>query len=155
MKIVWTTLFLLLSPAISYAQNAEKELAEITFSSTDLNADNELSMSEVSEMTTSILVSMDADDNGSVSRSEFMDWDFGFHYLVEVGGDTDRYNAVKRVMFAVQDLNRDGNLDSTEGRMNTFWNFERADLNNDRVLSKEEYLHAWLPIIMMKAAKQE
>ncbi|MEO0329788.1 MAG: hypothetical protein AAF217_14465 [Pseudomonadota bacterium] len=138
----------------SMAQDTANELSAVTFSSTDTNEDKELSLSELTEMAMNIAISMDSDDDLIINKSEFMEWDFGFHYLAEEKGDGDRYAAVKRVMFAVQDLDSGGSINPRELRINTYWSFLRADLNNDRVLSEAEYLKAWMPILMMKAAPE-
>ncbi|MEM9105244.1 MAG: hypothetical protein AAGC96_06275 [Pseudomonadota bacterium] len=139
------------APAL--AQSSGKELTQITFASTDQNGDGALSVSEMSEMAQNITVSMDADEDMSVSLSEFMEWDFGFHYLAEQEDGDEGYAAVKRIMFALHDLNSDGAIDPTETRITTFWSFSRADLDNDRLLSEDEYFSAWMPVLLMKAGR--
>lgn len=140
-------------PGSAHAQNSGRELAQITFSSTDQNGDGVLTVSEVSEMAQNIALSMDTNGDQTLSLPEFLDWDFGFHYLAEQEDTADRYAGVKRIMFALQDLNSDGSIDPTEARITTFWSFDRADLDNDRVLSEDEYLNAWMPILVMKAGR--
>lgn len=134
------------------AQESGKKLAQITFSSVDENEDGMLVFSEMTEMVSDIVVSMDVNNDRLVGRSEFMEWDFGFYYLAKERGQGDRYNVVKRAMFALHDLNNDGMIDPKEWRINTSWGFSRADLDNDLALSEDEYLGGWMPIIVMKAA---
>ena len=96
--------------------------------------------------------SMDGDNNGRISRSEFMKWDWGYFYLAEQKGQSKKHNAVKRILFALRDRNNDGRIERKEMRISVFTDFRRADLNHDGVLSEAEFLNAWTPIIVMKAA---
>lgn len=58
-------------------------------------------------------------------------------------------------MFAVNDLNGNGSIDPRELRLTTRWNFERADVDGDALLTENEFLKRWLPIVMLKAGREK
>ena len=141
-------------PDFAYAQETGKELSQITFAGADQNNDGALSFEEVAKTGADIFVSMDANDDRSVSQAEFNEWDWGYFYLAEKKGETEKYNAVKRILFALRDLNSDKRIDESEMRVGSFTDFSRADLNHDRVLSELEFLNAWTPILVLKSAHE-
>lgn len=154
MKTLQLALIALLAfPPAALSQQTGEELAQITFASVDGDQNGMLTVSEIEDMAQTVAISMDSDGDTLIRQSEFMDWDFGFHYLAEQEGGTERYTSVKLVMFALQDLDGDGTIDPTERRINTAWSFQRADLNGDRVLSEQEYLAGWMPILIMRAGR--
>ena len=93
------------------AQDTGKKLSQITFASSDKNEDGLVTLGEAGQLASNAFLSMDANDNSLVSRSEFLEWDWGYMYLAEQAGKVERYSAVKRVLFALRDRNGDG--DST------------------------------------------
>ncbi len=139
-------------PALAHAQETGKELSQITFTGADQNNDGVLSFEEVAKTGANIFVSMDTNDDRSVSQAEFNEWDWGYFYLAEKKGETERYSAVKRILFALRDLNSDKRIDQSEMRIGSFTDFSRADLNHDRILSELEFLNAWTPILVLKSA---
>ena len=151
MKCIVFAAALVVFPVVAAAQDSGRELSQLTFQSVDQNDDGTLSRSEVETMSSNILFSMDYDGSESVDLEEFMAWDFGYYYLAEERGETDRYESVKRVMFALLDFDGDGVIDASENHAGNLWAFQRADLDNDGVLSEDEYLQGWLPIVILRA----
>ncbi|MEM9754364.1 MAG: hypothetical protein AAF914_00140 [Pseudomonadota bacterium] len=140
-------------PHVALAWETGEELSEVLFESVDTTGNGSLDYGEVSDMAESIGLSMDSDVNEEISFDEYMAWDFGFAYLAESEGGTDVFSAVKRVMFALIDLDGDQTLDEREWRISTRWNFERADLDGDALLTEEEFLSGWAPIVMLRASR--
>lgn len=143
----------LAGPSSVYAWESGRELSSVVFSSIDTSGNGVLNFGEVTDMAESIAVSVDTNDNKQMNLEEFMAWDFGFAYLAEKDGGGDVFQAVKRVMFAVADLGNDGAIDERDWRLNTRWNFERADIDSNGLLTESEFLNGWTPIVMMKAGK--
>ena len=143
----------LAAPSSVMAWEMGQELSNVVYSSIDASGNGALDFGEVTEMAESIAVSADSDDNEQISLAEFMAWDFGFAYLAEKEGGGDAFQIVKRVMFAVVDLDDDDTIDEREWRLNTRWNFERADLDANGLLTEREFLNGWTPIVMLKAGK--
>lgn len=137
------------------AQETGKEVSQITFASTDKSEDGQVTIGEIEQMASNAFLSMDSDDNARVSRPEFLEWDWGYLYLAEQKGQDKKYNAVKGVLFALRDRNGDGSIDRKEMRLSVMADFARADLNGDGSLSEQEYLTAWTPIVVLKAAKKK
>ncbi len=140
-------------PMTATAWNTGKELSEANFATIDTNENGLLDFGEISEMAESIAFSADSDEDQTISLDEFLAWDFGYAYLADQEGQSDRYTSVKRVMFAVRDLNGDKRIDARELRLSTRWSFERADFDGNAVLSEPEFLNGWTPIVMLKAGR--
>ncbi|MEM0947260.1 MAG: signal transduction protein [Pseudomonadota bacterium] len=146
---------LTLMATVSSAQAWEsgQELSEVIFENIDTTGNGALDNGEISDMSESIAFSADSDGDEQITLDEFTAWDFGFAFLAENEGGGDTFAAVKRVMFAVADLDGDGAIDAREWRLNTRWNFERADLDGDALLTEDEFLTGWTPIVMLKAGR--
>lgn len=135
------------------AWESGQELSAVLFESIDTTANGILDYAEITRMANDIAFSTDSDGDEQITLDEFMGWDFGFAYLAENEGEGDTFGAVKRVMFAVIDLDSDGVVDAREWRLNTRWNFERADLDGDSALTEDEFLNGWTPIVMLRAGR--
>lgn len=147
------TVAALLYPAVATAQQSGKKLSQVTFASADESRDGVLSFDEVTGMSQNIRLSMDTNDDGEIVREEFMEWDFGYSYLAQQDDNSEAYVAVKRVLFALSDLDGNGMISAKEERVNTFLRFNRADLNGDKALSEAEFLSAWMPLVILKAGR--
>lgn len=141
-------------PTASFAWETRRELSKITFESTDTTGNGALDYGEIVAMSESIGLSMDADENNEISREEFMEWDFGFAFLAENEGDGSQYVSVKNIIFALWDLNSNDAITPREMRLATRWSFERADTDRNGLLSENEYLEGWLPIVIIKNGRR-
>ncbi|MHA3914181.1 EF-hand domain-containing protein [Halovulum sp. GXIMD14793] len=93
----------------------------------------------------SIFAAMDQDDNESITYEEFADFDFGFEYNVRDDAiKLERYDTARRVLFAMWDRDADGEISSSEYNKSMVDDFRRADLNNDAMLSEEEFTTAYI-----------
>ncbi|MGL1919879.1 MAG: hypothetical protein OCD03_02515 [Hyphomicrobiales bacterium] len=147
----------LTSSTVFSAENTTegKELAEMSFESIK-RADREfLDMGEMEIFRGSLFVSMDQDDDTNLTFDEFFEWDYGFKLIAEEAGKQKEYLTAMRIIFALWDLNGDGQLTETEHRQALVRDFQRADLNNDAILSKPEFFGAFSMNIAFKAALKD
>jgi hypothetical protein len=55
-------------------------------------------------------------------------------------------------LFALRDIDADGAISQEEYQQSLAFEFARADQNNDRLMSKDEYRKAFLPSLLFRAA---
>lgn len=146
-------LAILALPAEGLAWENGRELTEVIFSSVDTTGNGTLDFAEVTQLTQSIALSADTDANERLSLEEFMAWDFGFAYLARSEGRAADMALVKRVMFAVTDLDASKDIDARELRIGTRRDFDRADFDGNGVLSEDEFEQGWTPIVMLRAGQ--
>lgn len=142
------------SSTIFAAENTSegKELAAMSFESIKRADRDFLDMGEMEIFRDSLFVSMDQDDNASLTFDEFFEWDYGFKLIAEEAGKQREYLTAMKIMFALWDLSGDGQITETEHRLALVRDFQRADLNHDAVLSKPEFFGAFSMNIAFKAA---
>ncbi|MEO0384177.1 MAG: hypothetical protein AAF234_11565 [Pseudomonadota bacterium] len=154
MKAPFLALLTMLAlPAHGLAWENGRELTQVIFSSVDTTGSGSLDFAEVTQLARDIAFSADTDADERISFEEYMVWDFGFAYLAESDGRADDMALVKRVMFAVTDLDASGDIDARELRLGTRRDFERADFNGDGILNEEEFQQGWTPIVMLRAGQ--
>ena len=95
---------------------------------------------------------MDFDDNLRLTYEEFGTWDPGFSVLAEEKGKTDAYVTAIKIVFAFWDRNGDGEITTSEMRHAMNADFRRADINDDAVLTEDEYLKGFAIIVAIRAA---
>ncbi|MGD1888579.1 MAG: hypothetical protein ACFB01_15955 [Cohaesibacteraceae bacterium] len=144
-------LALLAVPAEGLAWENGQELPQVIFSSVDSMGNGTLDFAEATQLTQSIAFSADTNADERLSLKEFMAWDFGFAYLAESEGGVEGMALVKRVMFAVIDLDANKDIDARELRISTRRDFDRADFDGNGVLSEDEFEQGWTPIVMLRA----
>lgn len=154
------SIFALATLASTTAFSAEnsregKELAEMSFESIKRADRDFLDMGEMEIFRGSLFVSMDQDDNASLTFDEYFEWDYGFKLIAEETGKQKEYLTAMKIMFALWDLNGDGKITETEHRQGLVRDFQRADLNNDAVLTKPEFFGAFSMNIAFKAALKD
>ncbi|MEM8918001.1 MAG: hypothetical protein AAGE37_03995 [Pseudomonadota bacterium] len=161
---VTTAIFcLLLSACSQEADNSvpaqpepeNRDIAETAFSTTDQNKDGSLDRTETRNMAENMFLSMDYDDNASVSAAEFDEWDFGLVYTAASAGQSAQYAAAKRILFALRDLNSDGEISQEEYQQSHEHDFSRADQDNDESMTKDEYATGFLPSLLFRAALED
>lgn len=146
-------LALLALPNAALAWDSGEELSQVIFGSVDSSGNGLLDFGEIAHMSQSIAYSADSDEDERVSLEEFMAWDFGYAYLAEREDGAEGFAMTKRIMFAVADLDSDAEIDEREWRLNTRWSFERADADGDALLTEDEFISGWTPIVMLKAGR--
>ncbi len=135
--------------------NEGKELAKMSFESIKRADRDFLDMGEMELFRDSLFVSMDQDDNSSLSFEEYFEWDYGFKLIAEKAGKQKEYLTAMKIMFALWDLDGDGQLTEAEHRQTLARDFQRADLNHDAVLSKPEFFGAFSMNVALKAALKD
>lgn len=80
-----------------------------------------------------------------------MDWDFGFSLVAEEQNKVLAYRTALKVVFSFYDRNGDGGITQTEHRKAVISDIQRADLNNDAVLSKSEFLGGFSILVAIRA----
>lgn len=128
------------------------KLAELTFESTDLNNRGYIDMGTMEEMRGLVFVSMDSNADEKLEVQEFLDWDYGFIQIAEESGRQMARETALRVVHSYWDLNADGEVTTTEHRKATVADFRRADLNDDAILTKDEFVGAYSVLVALRAA---
>ena len=134
-----------------YAQQG-KALAEMSFDSIDTKGKGYLDQGDMEEARKGIFSSMDADENKSIELSEMLAWDFGFQNIAEDQNKQLAYTTALKVVFSFWDRNGDGKITNTEHRKAILRDFERADLNDNAVLEKSEFIGGFSMLVAIRAA---
>jgi len=141
------------APTVAAAQENEgRRLAELAFSGLDTADRGYIDMGEFSNFGNDVFASMDSDENGSLSIGEFMSWDYGMSEIAEELGRVEAYETALRVVFAFWDRDGDGNISRTEHRKSLYSDFQRADTDNDALLTQEEFTSGFSVMVALRAA---
>lgn len=144
---------LLVAPTILAAdENEGRRLAELAFASVDSAERGFIDMGEFTTFGTDVFASMDGDENGKISLDEYMGWDYGMVSVAEERDRMDAYETALRVVFAFRDRDGDGEINKTEHRQSMNFDFQRADLNGDAVLTEREFLNGFPVMVALRAA---
>lgn len=139
----------------TFAQKAKNEgrlTAELTFASIDTAGKGFIHQGDLEIFRSDVFASMDSNDDRRLSYEEFSLWDPGFSSIAERKGIADAYTTATKIVFAVWDRNGDGEMTTAEMRFAMNADFRRADLNDDAVLSENEFLQGFLIIVAARAA---
>ena len=153
-----TTICLVLIGAIGgagvgLAQDSEgRRMAEQVFDTLDTAQRGFIDQGEFMNFGGDVFFSMDTDQNGKLSLAEFLVWDIGMRPLAVEAGREAAYDTAMRVVFAFWDRNGDGEISRTEHRQSLGYDFQRADLDNDALLDREEFLGGFSVNVALRAA---
>ncbi len=143
----------LAAPVAVSAQTGEgRDLAKLAFASVDQSERGYIDQGEFISFGRDVFVSMDYDDNNTISLKEFLGWGFGLEQVAEEAGRAAAFDTAMRVVFAFWDQNGDGQITRTEHRQSLAADFRRADGDNDAVLTEEEFLSGFSINIAARAA---
>ncbi len=151
-------LSLIALPVAAQAQDASdlgiegRYVGETIFDSMDLTGKGIVHMGDVQQFRASVFVGMDSDENQKVTYEEFAQWDPGFLYVAEQLGRKDAYTTASKIIFAVWDRNGNGILTDREMRNAMSSDFRRADLDDDALLTKQEFISGFPIMVAMRAA---
>ena len=129
-----------------------KDLSGLAFQSIDADENGNLSASEFSSFGEDVFHSMDSDASGALSLGEFYNWGFGMHNVAEDAGQSPAFETAMRVVFALWDRDGDNNVSGEEYRQSLDLEMMRADLDEDSVLSEAEYLAGFSIVAAAQAA---
>ncbi|MBL1436031.1 MAG: signal transduction protein [Rhodobacteraceae bacterium] len=149
-----TTLVTLLgvAPLLAQSNNEGRMLAELSFETVDENGNGFVDMGESHDFGLSVFDSMDADEDELLSEAEFLGWGYGFHNIATERDKEQAYRTAMRVVFSFWDRDHDGQITRTEHRLAANNDFRRADLNNDALLSKEEFFGGFSVMVATRIA---
>lgn len=144
-----------LATPLSSTANAEdmhpgRKLAITAFQSIDEKGRGFVDMADFHNFGESVFVSMDADDNGSLDLDEFLLWDIGMKPIAEERGALSELTTAMRVVHAFWDRNGDGKITHAEHRSSALNDFRRADIDDNAILSQDEFVSGYT---VMKAAR--
>lgn len=126
--------------------------SELTFSAIDRHSNGYIHQGDLEVFRSDVFTSMDYDDNGRVTYEEFAAWDPGFSLLAEEKHKTGPYKTAIKIVFAFWDRDADGEITESEMRHAMIADFRRADINDDAVLTEDEFLNGFIIIVAIKAA---
>lgn len=135
------------------AQDREgHRLSEPAFASVDSADRRFVDMGEFSNFGEDVFISMDSDDSGDISLAEFLIWDYGMRQVAEEAGREDACETALRAVFARRGRDGDTLISRTEHRKTLLFDFQRADTDNNAVLSEEEFLAGFSVMVALRAA---
>lgn len=129
-----------------------RNLGETLFDSMDTSEDGKIHMGDLEQFRDSVFAGMDYDDNKKVTYEEFASWDPGFVFVAEDVGRKDAYTTASKIVFAFWDRDGDGDLTEREMRFAMSSDFRRADLDDDALLTREEFINGFPIMVAMRAA---
>lgn len=150
----FTLLLALSGPALaqSDATTPGRELAEVIFGSMENNPSGAIDMGEFINFGRDVFFSMDSDESGSVDPEEFTSWDFGFNFIAEDAGQERAYETAQKIIFANWDHDADGEISQSEYHKSMVWDFRRADIDDNALLTQQEYLRGYVVNVAYRAA---
>jgi len=134
------------------ADNDWKDLSGLAFQSIDADENGAVSPSEFSSFGEDVFVSMDSDESRALSLGEFYSWGFGMHDAATDSGRSDAFKTAMRVVFSLWDRNADDQVTASEYRQSLDFEFQRADLDGDGALTGDEYVAGFSVVVAAKAA---
>jgi len=127
-------------------------VGETIFESMDAGGHERVHMGDIERFRSSVFAGMDYDEDKKVTYGEFASWDPGFLFVAEEVGRTDAYTTASKIVFAFWDRDGDGEITEREMRLAMTSDFRRADLDDDAMLSKAEFINGFPIMVAMRAA---
>lgn len=137
------------------AQDAGSEgrvVGETLFATIDTSNRGTIHAGDLEAFRDAVFAGMDTNGDRRVPYAEFVAWDPGFARVAEAAGRLDHYTTASRVVFAFWDRDGNGEMSESEMRFAMTHDFRRADLDNDTVLSLDEFLTGFPIMVAMRAA---
>ena len=131
---------------------AGRKVGETIFATIDTNGRGWIHAGDLEQFRALVFVGMDADDNQAVNFNEFSSWDPGFAYVAEQMGRSDAYLTASKIVFSFWDRNGNDALTESEMRFAMTSDFRRADVDDDSLLTQEEFLQGFPIMVAMRAA---
>lgn len=150
--ITGVILGLALTTTASAQESEGRALAELSFETVDRHEKGYLHLGDMEVTREEIFSSMDADESNSLELSEFLSWGYGFDNIAEDEGKLLAYRTALKVVYRFWDRNGDGKITPAEHRRAVNNDFFRADLNNNAILEKSEFLGGFSILVAIRAA---
>ncbi len=142
----------LIAPAVAQDKPEGRELAELSFDSVDRLGKGYLHQGDMEAARLEIFTSVDSDESGSIELPEFLGWDYGFQNIAESNNRELAYRTALKVVFSFWDRNGDGKITQAEHRKALSVDFDRADVNDNAILEKEEFVSGFSVLVAIRAA---
>ena len=139
---------------LGIGQAAAEDLRDVdalTFRSFDLNNDGKISRREHIRFSDLASLSMDANNDETLSIEEFLMWGIGYAHFGIQAGKTAAVEEAKRQVYGSCDLNKDGKLHGDEFSVCSLYDFYRADLDRDGALNQAEFIQEFRIIVALRA----
>ncbi|QPH54812.1 EF-hand domain-containing protein [Pontivivens ytuae] len=149
---------LLLNPALAQTlpqHDAGRAMGENFAQRIDADTDGIIGEGELLSFGEGVFASIDTDGDGTVSLAEMRDWRYGMADLAEFRERTQAYETSIAVLFDMFDRNNDGSVSVAEHEHALRMSSRYADLDEDGVLSWDEYLEGFIFNIAMRNALTE
>lgn len=158
-SLMFATAALGLSLAPAFAQETEvtegQKLTRLNFESIDTTGKGYIHMGDLEGFVESVFLGMDYDNDGKVTYTEFSSWDPGYQQVAEHEGRPEAYATATKILFALWDIDGNGNISRSEMRRATNVDFQRADLDNNAVLTPEEFKNFNVILIFRAAIRPD
>jgi len=141
-----------IAPAAAQEKPEGRRLAELSFDTVDRQSRGFVHYGDMEAARSDIFASIDGDDSEELSLSEFLEWDFGFQNVAEDTNRQHAYRTALKVVFSFWDRDGDGSITQAEHRRALVTDYQRADLNDNFVLEKEEFLSGFSVLVAIRAA---
>lgn len=143
----------LTAPIPALAEQSEgRELAQTLYSSIDTAERGFLDQGQFLNFGRDVFTSMDSNDDRNLTLSEFMSWDYGMRNIAEDAGREEAFDTAMRVVFSFWDRDGDGTIAAVEQNRSLKADFRRADLDEDALMSKDEFLGGFSVMVALRAA---
>lgn len=140
------------TPAFAQEDTDGRKLAQMAFASLDTAERGFVDQGEFSNFGGDVFASMDGDQDGQLTFSEFLSWDYGMEPVAQEAGREEAYETALRVVFAFWDRNGDNTISRTEHRQSLNFDFQRADTDNDALLTEDEFTGGFSVMVALRAA---
>jgi len=129
-----------------------RKVGETILATIDESGRGSVHQGDIERFRSAVFAGMDYDGNGKVTYAEFSGWDPGFALVARDEGKADAYTTASKIVFAFWDRDGDGILTEREMRFAMNADFRRADLDDNALLSRDEFLTGFPMMIAMRAA---
>lgn len=154
LRMIWVSGLLLASAFNVCADSLPQghRLADMTFDMFDTTKRGYVDFAQLVTVGEDIFVSMDADSDNKITLPEFLAWDYGFRNIADDTGKTASYQTALKIVHSFWDSDGDGTISHAEFRRANIADFQRADVDNNAILSKEEFLKSFSVLVALRAA---
>ena len=143
------------APALAQSTDGDepegRQLAGTLFESIDVDGDGSASYAEMLDFSEQVFVSADANDDRLISYEEFAIWDFGMQNIAERQGREQALTATFSLVYDLWDRDNDEQIGPDEWERGLVASSDYADLDGDRMLTRDEFLDGFLTNIAFRS----
>ena len=127
-------------------------VGETIFGTMDEGGHGAINAGDIERFRDSAFAGMDSNGDRAVTYAEFAAWDPGFVFVAESLGRKDAYTTASKIVFAFWDRDGNGAMTEREMRLAMSFDFRRADLDDDGLLTMDEFIGGFPIMVAMRAA---